>query len=124
STCRVVSWSPSGDEILYASNASQFTSRFEAIHAIKSEGGEARQLPFGMANAISYGPRGGIVLGRNIREIAHWKRYRGGTVGHLWCDASGKGIFQRLLRLNGNIADPCWIGERIYFLSDHEGVGN
>jgi tricorn protease len=42
----------------------------------------------------------------------------------LWCDISGNGIFQRLLNLSGNIADPCWVGERIYFLSDYEGVGN
>lgn len=77
-----------------------------------------------MANAISYGPEGGVVLGRNINEPARWKRYRGGTVGHLWCDAHGRGNFQRLLQLNGNIAAPCWVGERIYFLSDHEGIGN
>src|SRR5713226_4620207 len=123
-SCHVVGWSPSGNEILYASNADQFTHRFETIYAISPRGGQPRQLPVGMANAISYGPHGGTVLGRNIREPSHWKRYRGGTVGHLWCDVNDDGIFQRLLQLDGNLADPCWVGERIYFLSDHEGVGN
>jgi tricorn protease len=124
--CRVLGWSSDGAEILYASNAGQFTGRFEVIYAIKTEGGLPRQLPFGMANAISYGPQGGVVIGRNIniREFSHWKRYRGGRVGHLWCDISENGDFQRLLQLNGNIADPCWVGERIYFLSDHDGIGN
>ncbi len=125
-SCRVVGWSLKGDAVLYASNSGQYTERFESIFAVSPTGGQPRQLPYGMANAISFGPRGGVVLGRNvsIREAAHWKRYRGGTAGHLWCDVTGEGSFQRLLQLNGNIADPCWIGERIYFLSDHEGVGN
>ncbi len=124
--CRVNAWLPSGEEILYASNAGQFAGRFEVLYAIALGGGEPRQLPYGMANAISFGPRGGVVIGRNIniRDFAYQKRYRGGRVGHLWCDSAGSGTFQRLLQLNGNIADPCWIGERIYFLSDHDGVGN
>ncbi len=123
---KVAGWSPDGAEIVYASNAGQFAMRFEVIYAISPKGGEPRQLPFGLANAISYGPHGGIVLGRNInvRDFAYQKRYRGGRVGHLWCDVSGNGTFQRLLQLDGNIADPCWVGERIYFLSDHEGIGN
>ena len=124
-SCRVVGWSPSGDEILYASNAGQFTSRFEVIYAVKPDGGLPRALPYGMASAISFSESGGIVIGRNTgRDFAHWKRYRGGTAGHLWCDYNGDGTFQRLLQLNGNLADPCWIGTRIYFLSDHDGVGN
>lgn len=124
--CRVLGWTPSGEEILYASNSNQFVSRFDAIYAVKPTGGMPRQLPYGMANAISYSQDGGVVIGRNInvREFSHWKRYRGGTTGHLWCDASGDGNFQRLLQLQGNIADPCWVGERIYFLSDHDGIGN
>ena len=123
-SCRVLGWSPTDDTILYTSNAGQFISTFEVIYAIHPQGGQPRSLPFGMANAISYGPHGAVVLGRNIGEPAHWKRYRGGKVGHLWCDATGSGNFQRLLDLRGNIADPCWVEERIYFLSDHEGVGN
>src|SRR5216684_3751711 len=126
SSCKAAGWSPGGDEILYSSNTGQFAARFEAIYSINPTGGEPRQLPFGLANAISYGPHGSVVLGRNInvRDFAYQKRYRGGRVGHLWCDVSGNGTFQRLLQLDGNIADPCWVGERIYFLSDHEGVGN
>ncbi|MBE3560108.1 MAG: PDZ domain-containing protein [Ktedonobacteraceae bacterium] len=124
--CQVAGWLPDGSEILYASNAGQFAPRFHVLYAIKPAGGMPRQLPFGMANAISYGPQGGIVIGRNINitDYAHWKRYRGGRTGHLWCDPDGSGNFRRLLKIDGNIADPCWIGERIYFLSDHEGIGN
>jgi tricorn protease len=124
SSCHVLGWTPDGKEVLYATNADQFSPRFEVIYAVSTEGGMAREMPFGAANAISHGPQGGVVLGRNVREPAYWKRYRGGTVGHLWCDADGSGTFKRLLRLDGNVANPCWVGERIYFLSDHESVGN
>jgi len=124
SSCRVLGWSPQGDAILYTSSAGQFDTDYKVIYAISLKGGLPRQLPFGIANAISYGPCGGIVLGRNIEEPAYWKRYRGGRVGHLWCDNDGSGTFQRLLDLAGNLADPCWVGDRIYFISDHEGVGS
>jgi tricorn protease len=120
----VVGWSPAGDAILFASSAASAHRREDMLYAISPKGGEARQLPVGMANAIAYGPGGGVVIGRNIGEPARWKRYRGGTAGYLWCDVDGSGEFQRLLRLAGNMASPCWVGERIYFLSDHEGVGN
>ena len=123
-SCRVVNWSPSGDAILYASDAGQSHYRQEVIYSIASGGGLPQQVPVGVADAISYGPRGGVVIGRNIGEPARWKRYRGGTVGHLWIDVEDSGIFQRLLQLDGNIANPCWVGDRIYFISDHEGIGN
>jgi tricorn protease len=123
-SCKVVGWSPDGDAILYASNTGQSLWGQEYMYAISPQGRQPRKLPVGQANAISYGPHGGVVIGRNIAEPARWKRYRGGTTGHLWCDVESNGTFERLLRLNGNIATPCWVGERIYFISDHEGVGN
>src|SRR5581483_5576776 len=65
-----------------------------------------------------------VVLGRNTADPARWKRYRGGTAGDLWIDARGTGDFRRLIRLPGNPASPMWIDGRIWFLSDHEGIGN
>ncbi|HET9918637.1 MAG TPA: PDZ domain-containing protein [Ktedonobacteraceae bacterium] len=122
--CKVLGWSTDGTYILYASSYGQANRGAEVIYAISPTGGQPSQVPVGLANAISYGSNGGVVLGRNTREPAYWKRYRGGTVGHLWCDPDASGTFQRLLTINGNIANPCWVGERIYFISDHEGIGS
>lgn len=120
----VAGWSATGEALIFASSVGSAHNSDDRLYAMHPSGGEASLLPVGMANAISHGPHGGVVIGRNIGEPARWKRYRGGTAGYLWCDVHGTGDFQRLLRLTGNMASPCWMGERIYFLSDHEGVGN
>lgn len=120
----VAGWSMAGDAILFASAARSAHYGENMLYTLAPEEREARQLPVGMANAIAYGPARAVVIGRNIGEPANWKRYRGGTAGYLWCDMHGTGEFRRLVQLSGNMASPCWIGERVYFLSDHEGVGN
>ena len=122
--CTVVGWTPDGSEILYASDAERPFRREQWLYAIGPDGGLPRRLPLGPASTISHGPNGGVVLCRNGGDPARWKRYRGGTVGDLWVDAGGSGKFRRLISLPGNLGSPCWVGDRIYFLADHEGVGN
>lgn len=120
----VVGWSPDGASILFASSAHQPFRRIYTIYRIGPEGGLPERLPVGLAHHISYGSEGGVVLGRNTSDIARWKRYRGGTAGVLWIDPTGSGQFQRLLNLPGNLTSPMWVGDRIYFIADHEGIGN
>ncbi len=122
----VVGWDRQG-RIVFSSHANQPFLRLFTLFAVSPEGGTAQQLPYGPALTISYGPDGGCVLGRYgmvTREPAYWKRYRGGTAGDLWIDRDGQGQFERLIKLDGNIAFPLWVGNRIYFTSDHEGIGN
>ncbi len=81
-------------------------------------------MPYGQVNHLAFGPGGARLIGRNTADPARWKRYRGGTAGHLWIDAAGTGAFRRMTELAGNLTSPMWIGDRIWFLSDAEGVGN
>ncbi|HZQ84306.1 MAG TPA: PDZ domain-containing protein, partial [Acidimicrobiales bacterium] len=116
-------WLPDG-RILFVTDAGQpFTSQLHA-YAVDAGGGEPELLPYGPAREVAFGQGGAIVLGRNTADPARWKRYRGGTAGELWIDQRGNGQFRRLVQLDGNLASPMWIGKRVYFLSDHEGVGN
>ncbi len=131
SNSHIVGWSQDGKEILFTTSYGQVNRREMALFSIRAdaENGEITPLPYGPAGAIAYGPDGAIVIGRNTGDSARWKRYRGGTAGHLWIDRNGDGEFVRLLEaLSGNIGSPMWLhangDSRIYFVSDHEGIGN
>lgn len=119
----VVSWDTDGKNIFYASSATSAFERCQWLWKIPATGGEPQRLPFGPANHIACAAKD-MVIGRSTGEPARWKRYRGGTAGQLWIDAQGNGQFQLLAPVAGNMTTPLWIGKRIYFIADHEGVGN
>lgn len=122
--CSVTGWHPGTGEVVYASSAGQPPAFGQRLFAVSPEGGAPRLLPLGPASALSFGPGGAAVLGRNTADPARWKRYRGGTAGELWVDADGSGEFARLDAGEGNLASPCWVGDRVFYLSDADGVGN
>jgi tricorn protease len=121
---RPVGWSLDGKRILFVSNHAQPFLSTMGLFSIAPDGGPVESIPVGPVNSISLGANGGMVIGRNTADPARWKRYRGGTAGNLWIDSTGDGNFRPLISLNGNVDSPMWIGERIFFLSDHEGYGN
>jgi tricorn protease len=121
----VSGWSRDGREIYFASDAGGAFVRETQAFAIGRDGGEPRRLPVGHAMSLDVAANGAMLLGRNNIDPARWKRYRGGTAGHVWVDAGGTGTFARLgAELNGNLVWPMWHGDRVVFLSDHEGIGN
>ena len=125
SNATVVGWDSDGKHILYSSGAGlAFNPLIPWIWEVCVEGGEPQRLSYGPASHIDFSDAGGVILGRLTREPARWKRYRGGTAGQLWIDTQGDGQFQTLAPVDSNFTTPMWIGERIYFISDHEGVGN
>jgi tricorn protease len=119
----VIGWH-GDDEVLAISTVGQPSVRRTWAYAVDREGA-VRKLPYGPISGLATGPGGEVVvLSASSREPAWWKRYRGGTVGKLWLDANGSGEFTRFLpELDGNISAPMWVGDRIAFLSDHDGTG-
>src|SRR4029079_4943827 len=94
---------------------------------------------YGPCYAVSPGPGGAAVLGTDQRRAgaasqryrrgtagkARGGRQRGGTCGKLWIARDGSGTFERLLGDNpAQLEDPDWVGDRVVFISDHEGWGN
>lgn len=121
---QVAGWTPDGAAIVFASDTGQPFGGMQRLYTIPHGGGEPTPLPTGPAMGVSFGPGGAMVIARNMTDLARWKRYRGGQTGDLWVDAEGDQEWRRLIQLDGNLAAPLWIDERIYFVSDHEGVGN
>lgn len=120
-------WTPDG-HILFVSTYGQPFFRNYHAYTLDPAGGSPRLLPLGQVNHLAYGPPTAagqaMVIGRNTADPARWKRYRGGTAGHLWIDVEGSGTFRRMTELAGNITSPMWLGGRIYHLSDRDGVAN
>ncbi|MEV6193161.1 S41 family peptidase [Streptomyces sp. NPDC051920] len=121
---QVRGWTPDG-QVLALSTQGQASLRRTWARAVPLDGGPATTLPYGPVGDAPHGGNGVVLLSAPMgREAAWWKRYRGGTAGKLWIDRDGDGEFVRLHEdVDGNIEYPFWVGERIAFLSDHEGVG-
>jgi len=119
-----VEWSRDSRSVLFATNYGQPFAHIFCVQSISIEGEDVQRVPIGPAMSMSMGPNGGMVIGRNTQDPARWKRYRGGTAGVLWIDTDGSGDFRRLMNISSNLDCPMWIGDRIYFVSDHEGYGN
>lgn len=116
-------WTPAGRILFVTTHGQPFFRNYRAFE-LDADGGLPELLPYGQVNHLAYGPNGAKVIGRNTADPARWKRYRGGTAGALWVDATGNGEFQRLAQLKGNLTSPLWLAGRVWFLSDFEGVGN
>ncbi|MFJ7899325.1 S41 family peptidase [Streptomyces sp. NPDC096198] len=125
---QVRGWTPDG-RVLALSTVGQASLRRTWARAVPLDGGPADTLPYGPVGEVAQGPATVLLSAPMGREAAWWKRYRGGTTGKLWIDRSGgegegAGEFVRLHEdLDGNIEYPSWVGDRIAFLSDHEGTG-
>ncbi len=122
--CSVSGWTPDGASILFCSDAAAPFAKEAHAFRVSANGGPAEGLKLGHARSLAQHADGRYVIGRNNDDPARWKRYKGGTAGDIWIDRENTGLFERLVHLVGNPVWPMWVGDRVYFLSDHEGVAN
>ncbi|HVK60088.1 MAG TPA: S41 family peptidase [Bdellovibrionales bacterium] len=119
---RVIGWTHEGT-IVFASNHQHAFSRLTDIYELDPETAAIRRIPCGPATHFDAGLNGGVVMARHGgTDLAYWKRYRGGRAGEIWIGRDGQ--FEKLLAKPTNSARPFWIGDRIFFISDFEGIGN
>ncbi|MFD6493617.1 S41 family peptidase [Streptomyces sp. NPDC060188] len=120
---QVCGWSPDGDILAVASHGQPF-SYFTWAHSVPTDGDPGGKLPWGPVSDIAVADIDGgrktlLLTGTPPHEPAVWKRYRGGAMGRIWLHGR-----QLLADIGGHLSCPMFVGGRIAFLSDHEGVGN
>ena len=120
----VSAWNAQGTQVLWVSNPGAWYLRETRGFVTDVASASTHELNLGHMKCVSPGPDGRLAIGRNENDPAHWKRYRGGTSGEVWIDPEARGEFERLKLPDGNPTWPMWIKGRIYFLADHEGIGN
>lgn len=128
SDTRVCGWAPPHEdghaEILAVTSHGEPFSYFTWAYKLGLDGSPGRKLPWGPVSDIQVADLAGerkslLLTGTPPHEPASWKRYRGGATGRLWLHG------HRLLDgLDGHLHSPMFVGGRIAFLSDHEGIGN
>ncbi|WP_406342220.1 S41 family peptidase [Streptomyces sp. NBC_01578] len=124
---RVRGWTPDSGEqshILAVSSHAQPFSYFSWAYSVPTDGSPGGKLPWGPVADIAVADIDGerrtlLLTGTPPHEPAAWKRYRGGAMGRLWLHG-----VRLLPDLDGHLDAPMFVGGRIAFLSDHEGVGN
>ena len=99
-------WTPDG-HILFVTTYGQPFFRNYRAYTLDPDGGIPKLIPYGQINHLALHPGGAKVIGRNTADPARWKRYKGGTAGHLWIDAEGSGQFRRMDELPGMGASRC-----------------
>ncbi|WP_420034103.1 S41 family peptidase [Streptomyces sp. cg28] len=125
---QVRGWTPPdkdgrADILAVASHGEPF-SYFTFAYSVPTDGSPGGKLPWGPVSDIQVADIDGerqtlLLTGTPPHEPAAWKRYRGGAQGRLWVHG------QRILAdLDGHLDAPMFVGGRIAFLSDHEGIGN
>ena len=130
---RVCGWTGDGEVLAISPAGQPFLDHMRARvlgTGLSGELGAERILPFGPVSDVSaWDGQTALLTGTWGRDMAYWKRYRGGTAGRLWVgsglNAAAAGTFRRVLAdIGGQLGSPMIVGGRLAFLSDFEGTGN
>ncbi|WP_172619011.1 S41 family peptidase [Candidatus Cytomitobacter indipagum] len=127
----VVGWLDN-DNIIYATNYElPFKNQFQ-LFVLNIKDDSTTKIPCGHAGFIAYDGKNKPVIQRFGYGYSNWRGYKGGTVGDLWIASSDKfnlknssnANFIKLPFENSNALSPLWVKDRLFFLSDCDGIGN
>jgi tricorn protease len=118
----VLAWTPDGKRVAFRSPR-QSVRDPQQMYTVAIEGGPASEVPLPRVEEASYSPDGSHVAYQpNFQWQPAWKGYRGGQTRTVWlADLADSSIVRIPQENNSNDANPMWVGDRVYFLSDRRG---
>jgi len=117
-----LSWSRDGKSVLFASTRNSY-SGFRRMYLASLEGGLEEPLPLPMGWEGNFSPDGKRIAYVPMgRAFSVWKRYRGGQTTPIWLAELSSSRIEKVPRENSNDFCPMWVDDRIFFLSDRNGI--
>ena len=121
---QVIAWSPDGKSVIFRSMRYSPHAIYKAF-LVPAEGGFPKALPLDKVSFISFAPDDKrIAFTRTATEFRTWKRYKGGEAQDVWVGDPDKVEFKKITDFEGTDGFPLWVEDRIYFVSDRDGVMN
>jgi tricorn protease len=115
-------WTPDGKNILFASSRDGFANNAAALFTVPAEGGFPAKVPLPIGYSGSFSPDGKfLAYSPTSRPFGNWSHYRGGTSPRVWIADLSDSSIVKLPHESWIDANPMWVGDSIYVLSDREG---
>lgn len=120
----VVGWHSVKNKIIFQSSRHSF-SRFTRLYLISPDGSGLEELILHEVAWGSFSPDGSkIAYNKVAREHRTWKRYTGGLAQDVYVYDLTNNTNEKITDFKGTDRLPMWIGGKIYFSSDMDGVLN
>ncbi|MGI9014183.1 MAG: S41 family peptidase [Phycisphaerales bacterium] len=117
-------WAPDSNAVLFRSRRMHHFGRWE-LWQVRTTGGMPERFDFGECSLAAVNSGGKVIaFTRWSNELWTWKGYRGGTAPDIWLGEFASGRFWPLTETDANELFPMWVGARVYFTSDRDGLAN
>jgi len=120
----VVEWSPDSQNIVFSTPRISHH-RFLRFFKVNIGGRFPEPLLLPIAYFGSYSPDGSYMAYTPLpNAFTTWKRYRGGLAPHIWIFSFKDHSIKEIPHGDASDTYPVWMGNKVYFLSDREGIMN
>ncbi|HAX93479.1 MAG TPA: peptidase S41 [Bacteroidales bacterium] len=120
-------FSPDGANVLFTSPRVAFTGAYLQFFLVPVSGGYPAKLDIPAGYSASYSPDGkSLAYTPVVPAYTQWKNYRGGRISKIWIYSFADHSIVKIPQPEGgcNDADPMWIDNIVYFISDRNGEFN